>query len=178
MAGMPPTMSTRVVVLNASYEILSVVGLHRAVAYLLREKAEIVVERDGASLRSPSGFELPVPSVVRLRRYIRMPYHHRVPSWSKNGLMRRDQHCCAYCGKRGNTVDHLIPVSRGGGSTWQNTVIACVACNGRKGSRTPAEARMSLRYPPTVPTVQSALLLALAASERDALAGLGLVPAA
>lgn len=177
MARMPSVHGDRVVVLNASYELLSVVALHRAIAYLLREKAEIVAERDGAPLRSASGIEFPVPTVVRLLRYIRLPYRQRVPAWSKAGLLRRDGHVCAYCGRHGGTVEHLLPVSRGGLSTWQNTVIACVVCNTRKGSRTPAEAHMVLRRPPTVPTVQTALLLALADPERDALVGLGLVAA-
>jgi 5-methylcytosine-specific restriction endonuclease McrA len=66
-------------------------------------------------------------------------------------------------------------VSRGGQSTWSNTVVACLACNTRKGDRTPQEAGMPLILRPTVPTVQTALLLALAETERDALAGLGLV---
>ena len=70
-----------------------------------------------------------------------------------------------------------MPVSRGGHSTWSNTVVACVGCNTRKGNRTPEEAGMTLQYRPTVPTVQTALLLALAEPERDALALLGLAPA-
>lgn len=172
-----PTRSDRVVVLNASYEILSVVTLHRAIAYLLLEKAEVIAARPGEPVRSAAGFAMPVPSVVRLKHYIRLPYRNRVPAWSKAGLLRRDGRICAYCGGRGTTVEHLLPVSRGGPTTWQNTVIACVACNARKGSRTPAEAHMPLQRHPTVPTVQSALLLALAEPELAALAGLGLVPA-
>lgn len=177
MARIPPIKSDRVVVLNASYEVLSVVTLHRAIAYLLLEKAEVVAARPGEPLRSASGMQMPIPSVVRLKRFIRLPYRNRVPSWSKAGLLRRDGHRCAYCGGHGSTVDHLHPVSRGGLSSWQNTVIACVACNTRKGSRTPVEAQMPLRQRPTVPTVQSALLLALAEPERTTLIDLGLVPA-
>lgn len=166
--------SHRVVVLNASYEVLSLVALHRAVAYLLREKAEIVAHRDGAELHSSSGLSIPIPTVVRLLRYVRVPYRHQTPAWTKAGLLRRDRHTCAYCGHRGSTVEHLLPVSRGGHSTWSNTVTACVACNTRKGNRTPEEAGMALLYGPTVPTVQTALLFALAEPERDALATLGL----
>lgn len=177
MARIPSATSDRVVVLNASYEVLSVVTMHRALAYVLLEKAEVVAARPGEHLRSASGMHLPIPSVVRLKRYIRLPYHSRIPAWSKAGLLRRDGHVCAYCGGPGTTVEHLLPVSRGGPSTWQNTVIACVPCNSRKGNRTPAEAHMALRRPPTVPTVYSALLLALAPLERDALRGLGLVAA-
>lgn len=175
MARTPAGRSERVVVLNASYELLSVVGVHRAIAYLLREKAEIVAERNGVALHSSSGLSIPIPSVVRLLRYVRVPYRHQVPAWTKAGLMRRDRHTCAYCGRRGSTVEHLLPVSRGGQSTWSNTVVACLACNTRKGDRTPQEAGMPLILRPTVPTVQTALLLALAETERDALAGLGLV---
>lgn len=177
MARIPPTKSDRVVVLNASYEVLSVVTLHRAIAYILLEKAELVAARSGEPLRSASGMQMPIPSVVRLKRFIRLPYRNRVPTWSKAGLLRRDGHQCAYCDGHGSTVDHLHPVSRGGTSTWQNTVIACVACNTRKGSRTPVEAQMPLHRHPTVPTVQSALLLALAERERSTLVGLGLVSA-
>lgn len=175
MARLPSSHSDRVVVLNASYEVLSVVALHRAIAYVLREKAVIVAEREGASVRSASGLEFPIPRVVRLNRYIRVPYHRRVPAWTKAGLLRRDGHRCGYCGEHGNTVDHILPVSRGGQSTWQNTIVACVICNTRKGNRTPGEAQMSLRHAPSVPTVQSALLLALAATERAALADLGVL---
>lgn len=175
MARISASRLDRVVVLNASYELLSVVGVHRAIAYLLREKAEIVAERDGVALHSSSGVSIPVPTVVRLLRYVRVPYRHQVPAWSKAGLLRRDRHTCGYCGRRGSTVEHLMPVSRGGQSTWSNTVIACLPCNTRKGDRTPQEARMPLLRPPTIPTVQTALLLALAERERDVLAGLGLV---
>ena len=174
MSRPPAARSDRVIVLNASYEILSVVGVHRAVAYLLREKAEIVAQRDGVQIHSSSGVAIPVPTVVRLLRYVRVPYRHQTPPWTKAGLMRRDQHTCAYCGKRGSTVEHLLPVSRGGRSTWVNTVVACVPCNTRKGDRTPDEASMPLQFQPTTPTVETALLLALAEPERTALAGLGL----
>lgn len=175
MARIPSARSDRVVVLNASYEILSLVTVHRAIAYVLREKAEVVAARTGESLRSASGLEIEVPQVVRLKRYIRLPYRQRTPAWSKAGLLRRDGHICSYCLGRGSTVDHVLPVSRGGLSTWQNTVIACVVCNTRKGNKTPPEAHMMLHRPPTVPTVQTALLLALAEPERVILAGLGLV---
>ena len=113
MARAPTGRTNRVVVLNASYEVLSVVALHRAVAYLLREKAEIVAQRDGAAMHSSSGLSIPVPTVVRLLRYVRVPYRHQVPAWTKAGLLRRDRHTCAYCGHRGATVEHLVPGVQG-----------------------------------------------------------------
>lgn len=167
----------RVVVLNASYELLSVVAVHRAVAYLLREKAEIVAIGDGQAIRSPSGVRVDVPSVVRLLRYVRIPHHAQLAPWTRAGLMRRDRHTCAYCGRYGTTVEHLLPLSRGGRTTWVNTVVACAKCNNRKADRTPEEAKMKLARRPTTPTVQGALLQALGKSERKVLAGLGLVTA-
>jgi 5-methylcytosine-specific restriction endonuclease McrA len=58
--------------------------------------------------------------------------------------MLRDNNSCGYCGKSANTVDHVIPRSKGGGTTWENTVAACFKCNSRKGNRTPSEAGMKL----------------------------------
>lgn len=168
-------ISGRVLVLNATYELLCVVAVRRAVVYLLRDKAVMVASHNGSALHSASGMVVQIPSVVRLRRYVRIPHRNRVPTWSKAGLLRRDGHICAYCGGRGSTVEHLLPVSRGGPSTWQNTVIACRDCNVRKGDRTPAEAHMTLRRAPTVPTMESALLRTLVDAEKAQLAALGLV---
>src|SRR5918997_151246 len=64
------------------------------------------------------------------------------------GVLARDERRCAFCGGPASTVDHVLPRSRGGGDTWENTVAACARCNNRKGGRTPAEARMPLRWSP------------------------------
>jgi 5-methylcytosine-specific restriction endonuclease McrA len=66
-------------------------------------------------------------------------------------VLARDRHRCAYCGRTGTTIDHVRPQSRGGRSTWANTVAACVACNARKRDRTLAEAGMRLLYEPFEP---------------------------
>jgi 5-methylcytosine-specific restriction endonuclease McrA len=86
--------------------------------------------------------------------------------WSRAAVLRRDEHTCAYCGirpgdkqhgrtlsERSFTVDHILPISRGGKNTWGNTVCACPACNQRKGSRTPHEANMKLGWEPKRPRV-------------------------
>ncbi|MGI3785554.1 MAG: HNH endonuclease, partial [Janthinobacterium lividum] len=78
------------------------------------------------------------------------------PAWSKRGVLRRDAHRCAFCGSSADTVDHLLPQSRGGGNTWQNTVAACTRCNNVKANRTPSEAGMPLRRVPHVPTWREA----------------------
>jgi 5-methylcytosine-specific restriction endonuclease McrA len=149
-----------VLLLNASYVPLGTVTIRDAVDLLMRGVVDAV---DGvvARLRTPSTvFE--VPSVVRLRYYVNVP--HRTATWSRRAVLRRDDYTCIYCGvtvgdrHRGKvlsradfTVEHLIPSSRGGDSTWSNTACACYWCNHRKADRTPHEAGMRLRWEPKRP---------------------------
>lgn len=135
-----------VLVLNASYEPLNITNWRRAVVLLLKGKAE-QVEDNGKYIYA----DLPLPTVIRLRHYVRVPYKD-IPL-SRRNILHRDGHSCQYCGYIGDdlTLDHVIPRSRGGGDTWENLVTACVTCNVKKGSRTPKEAAMILRYPPRKP---------------------------
>ena len=119
-------------VLNASYEPLGVVPLRRAVVLVLSEKA-VVVESAGFVLHSEHR-SLEAPSVVRLARYVRVPYRRRVPL-SRRAVMDRDAHRCAYCAARADTIDHVLPRSRGGRHEWTNVVAACARCNHGKGDR-------------------------------------------
>jgi 5-methylcytosine-specific restriction endonuclease McrA len=90
--------------------------------------------------------------VLRLVRYVTMRWRYgQLPSWSKHGLRRRDGGRCGYCQAWGDTVDHIVPRSRGGDTSWENTVLACGPCNSRKRDRTPAEAGMRLLQAPYVP---------------------------
>ncbi|KOX09686.1 HNH endonuclease [Micromonospora sp. NRRL B-16802] len=94
----------------------------------------------------------PMPRVVRLVRYVVTRWRFGAgPAWSRAGVLRRDNRCCAYCGGPASTIDHILPRSRGGRNTWRNTTAACYACNQRKGDRTPAEAAMPLRREPVNP---------------------------
>ncbi len=131
----------RVLVLNASYEPLQLVSIRRAVVLLLQEKAELV-EAAEQRLRA-QGFSLEVPIVIRLVRYIRIPRRMRLPC-SRRGVLARDRETCQYCGVQPGrlhlTVDHVVPRSQGGLTTWDNVVAACRECNHRKGGRTPEEA--------------------------------------
>lgn len=136
-----------VTLLNASYEPLGAVSFRHAVRMLFREVAT-VEEAVPEQMIGPH----PWPRVIRLVRYVAMTWMYRPAPWTRRGVLVRDGHRCAYCGAAGDTVDHVLPVSRGGGCTWLNTVAACRACNGRKGSRTPAEAGMRLRHAPAAPT--------------------------
>jgi 5-methylcytosine-specific restriction endonuclease McrA len=140
----------RVLVLNASYEPLHVTSTKRAITLLQYGVAE-VLEDSGDVIRSPSTV-LSVPSVIRLRRYIRRPRVHPVP-FNRRNVLRRDTFACQYCGSEGDlTLDHVLPRSRGGRHNWDNVVTACRGCNQRKGNRTPDEAGMPLRVPPHAPT--------------------------
>ena len=134
--------------LNASHEPLCVVPMRRAVVLVLKEKAEIVA-RNGAELHSER-VTLPVPSVIRLNHYVRVPYRSRVPL-SRRAVFARDGHKCQYCNRAAENIDHVMPRSRGGPHAWDNVVASCRACNARKEDRLPAEAGLTLKHPPREP---------------------------
>jgi 5-methylcytosine-specific restriction endonuclease McrA len=141
-----------VLVLNATYEPVSVVSVRRAVVLLLKEKAELI-EAAEAMLRSES-VSVPVPLVIRLVYFVKIPPRITLPV-TRRGVLSRDHYTCQYCGdmplRKDLTVDHILPRSRGGKSTWENVAAACTKCNGRKGSRTPLEANMRLLSQPQRP---------------------------
>jgi hypothetical protein len=139
---------TDVLVLNADGGPLHRVSLRHAIRMLVRQVAEVheVVPDQLVGI-------FPMPTAVRLVRYVVTRWlFGRQPAWSKGKVLSRDGRVCCYCGGRATTVDHIVPQSRGGKNTWLNTVAACNGCNQAKANRTPAEARMTLRYQPSVPT--------------------------
>ncbi|MCB2205624.1 HNH endonuclease [bacterium] len=144
-------MSGRVLVLNQSYEPLTVCSVQKAVILLFLEKAQIVVEKADRKIRSVS-CAYPFPSVIRLNSYKRVPYKGIM--LSRKNIIRRDGHRCQYCGRTGTqlTVDHIIPRARGGKDSWENLVTACLACNNKKGSRTPERAGFTLLSVPRRPS--------------------------
>lgn len=131
-------------VLNASYEPLSVVSANRATCLVLAEKAELV-EDDGAVMHSAK-LAMPRPSVIRLRYMVKVPYVRR-SAMSRRAIFARDDHRCQYCGDRADSIDHVFPKSRGGPHTWENVAAACKPCNLTKRDRTPEEAGMRLARP-------------------------------
>ncbi|MRJ75680.1 HNH endonuclease [Aeromicrobium sp. SMF47] len=134
-----------VLVLNASYEPLQRVSMRHAIKMLVREVA--VIEEEAGGTFGP----FPVPKVLRLVRYVVTRWMHRRGSMcTKSAIKARDK-MCAYCGGQAETVDHIVPRSRGGTLTWDNAVAACLRCNHRKADRTPSEAGMSLLVVPTEP---------------------------
>lgn len=163
-------------ILNAGFEPLSTVPLRRAVVLVMQDKVVVEHAHPGLRVRA-ANVDLPVPQVVRLRRYVRVPFRQRAP-WSRRGVLVRDRHRCAYCGRRATTVDHVVPRSRGGGDTWLNTVASCAADNHRKADRTPEQAGMVLAVKPFAPTPADALLLALGLKDGEGLPGWLAVPGA
>ncbi|MEU3735444.1 MULTISPECIES: HNH endonuclease [unclassified Streptomyces] len=154
-------------VLNASFEPLSTVTLNRAVVLVLNDKAVVEQAHPGLRVRA-AAVEIPVPRVIRLCRYVRVPFRRQAP-WSRRGVLVRDQHRCAYCGRRATTVDHVVPRAQGGRDSWLNTVASCAMDNHRKADRTPEEAGMPLLRQPFEPTPADAMLLALGREEWAAL---------
>ena len=143
-------------VLNATYEPLCVVPLRRAVVLVLAEKA-VVVESSQDVMHSER-LSLPVPTVVRLARFVRVPYRREVPL-TRRAVLERDGHSCVYCGLRADTIDHVRPRSRGGLHQWTNVVAACARCNHRKGDRLLAELGWHLRVPPVAPPPTVAVVM-------------------
>jgi 5-methylcytosine-specific restriction endonuclease McrA len=136
-----------VLVINADLGPLHRVTVAHAIRMLCRRVAEIHEAEPDRHLGV-----FPMPKVVRLVRYVVTPWRYtKGPTWSKGGVLARDNRQCGYCSGPAATVDHILPRSRGGQNSWRNTVSACAPCNQRKGGRTPAEAGMVLRIRPLVP---------------------------
>lgn len=166
-----------VLVLNKLYLAIHIVSARRAFALLCKQLAEVVSVEEGQWnnydfeswrdvsqlrrqfqepnrdwLRTPS-FEIEVPRIIRLVRFERLP--RQTVKFNRRNLFARDRNHCQYCGQKFSTtaltLDHVVPRSQGGQSTWDNMVCACVECNVRKGGRTPQQAQMSLIRRPAKP---------------------------
>ena len=134
--------------LNATYEPLAVVTARRAVVLVLAEKAD-AIDGSGAWFHAERT-AVEVPSVVRLRSVV-WAERCRELRISRRGVFARDSNRCQYCGDRAETLDHVVPRSRGGAHTWENVVAACRPCNVRKADRLLPDTRLVLRRPPAPP---------------------------
>lgn len=148
----------RALVLNASNEPLCVVPARRAVILVLAGKADPVHE-SGEEMHSEK-LAVPVPSVVRLRYYVRVPYH-RATALSRRAVFHRDEFRCQYCGGDAESIDHVVPRSRGGAHVWENVVAACRPCNAGKGDRLLSETSMELPRRPVAPRALSWVVVAV-----------------
>ena len=143
-------MGRKVLVLNQDYSALSICSVPKAFLLVYLDKAELVAESEQFKLRTVSA-EFPMPSVIRLHRYVNLPY--KGVMLTRQNIFKRDGHHCQYCGTVDDlTLDHVMPKSRGGKTSWDNLATACKRCNSRKGDYTPDEANMKLRQKPFKPT--------------------------
>ncbi len=180
-------LSSSVLVLNRFYMAVHVVSVRRAFALLCRDLAEVVHLEEGtfanynfeswreiselrANFKDPQedwiksvNFEIQVPRVIRLLMYDRVP--KQSVRFNRRNVFARDGNRCQYCGKRFSTselsLDHVVPRSRGGETSWINIVCSCVKCNVKKGGRTPQEAHMALVKAPVKPKRSPLLSLKL-----------------
>jgi 5-methylcytosine-specific restriction endonuclease McrA len=163
-----------VLVLNSLYQAIQVTGVRRAFRLFYAGRAHAVAAdfrtyafehwcdlppHDGhGTIRTPT-HTIPIPRIIQLLRYDRVP--RRDVRFTRRNIFYRDRNRCQYCGKvfsqKHLNLDHVRPLSRGGGSGWKNVVCACVQCNCTKGNRTPEEAGMSLIRKPRKPSAHPAL---------------------
>jgi len=144
-----------VLVLNASYEPINVCAARRAIVLVLKGVA--MAEEENGHYLHGARLTLRVPSVIRLLEYRRIP--HQTRALSRKNILLRDRNTCQYCGmplgSSELTLDHVIPRSRGGVSTWENLVACCHSCNRRKGNQSPVEAGMRLLREPRAFTLHT-----------------------
>lgn len=153
-------MTTTCILLNGDYSFLGQVTWQKAVCLVFKEKARVLKYSD--RLIYGVGRVFRAPAVMVLVKVVRSVYRSRVPFNKKNVLVR-DRYTCAYCGRKfsGLTIDHVIPVSRGGNNDFDNCVACCATCNNRKGARTPTEAGMRLSRRPYQPTISEFIRIRL-----------------
>ncbi len=143
-------MDSRVLVLNLDYNPISICTVQRAFLLIYLNKAHMVDGIAGFYIHTVNE-KFPLPAVIKLNRYINIPY--KSVELTRQNIFKRDSFECQYCGTNHSlTLDHVIPRSRGGKSTWKNLVTACKRCNTHKGDFTPKEASMSLNGQPYKPT--------------------------
>ncbi len=143
-------MPQKVLVLNQDYNALTICTVQKAFILVYMNKAELVSRSETDFLRTVST-TYPFPSIIRLHRYVHLPYKGVV--LSRGNIFRRDSHRCQYCyAAEELTLDHVVPKSRGGRSSWDNLVTACKRCNSKKGDFTPQEANMKLAAEPYKPS--------------------------
>ncbi|MCU0326479.1 MAG: HNH endonuclease [Spirosomaceae bacterium] len=143
-------MGRKVLVLNSDYSALSICTVPKAFLLVYLEKADLVAESSTAQLHTINA-TYPMPSVIRLHKYVHVPY--KGVMLSRQNVFRRDSNKCVYCGSHEDlTLDHLIPKSKGGKTNWDNLVTACRRCNSRKGDNTPEEAGLKLPRKPFKPS--------------------------
>ncbi|MFC5410599.1 HNH endonuclease [Larkinella bovis] len=143
-------MGRKVLVLNQDYSALGICSVPKAFLLVYLNKAELIAKSQGFVLRTVDD-EYPSPTVIRLHRYIHLPY--KGVMLNRQNIFKRDGNRCQYCGKHEDlTLDHVMPKSRGGKTNWDNLITACKRCNSQKGDLTPEEAGMKPFQKPFKPS--------------------------
>ena len=141
----------KTLLLNQNYTPISFVSWKRAIKLVMREKVDVLSKWDYAITFSNGEFKL--PSIIRLKYYT--PYYIKRRRYYRAGVFKRDKNICQYCGNKETldvlTIDHVMPKSQGGKTSWENCVTCCFDCNNRKANRTPKQAGMLLIKKPTIP---------------------------
>ena len=163
----PSVMQAPVLVLNATFEPINVTAVRRALVLLLKGVAQ--AEETNASSVDSSKNAMQVPSVIRLLSYRHIPQQSR--ALSRKNILLRDRNTCQFCARvfptSELTLDHVMPRSRGGRSSWENLVACCYTCNNRKGDRTPEEAGIKLQRRPRPFTLHTSRQLMRLIGHRD-----------
>jgi 5-methylcytosine-specific restriction endonuclease McrA len=143
-------------VLNASYEPMSIVNGHRGVNLVLSGKATSL--DDSPEALHSNSLIIPVPYVIKLNYFVKRPQLHKPLPFSKKGVMVRDGYKCAYCKSKADTIDHIIPRSKGGENSYLNCVASCIKCNSYKRDRFLKETGMTLHHNPYEPSIFNSFL--------------------
>lgn len=140
-----------VLLLGVDYAPLRTIALKRAVILILQEKAEIIEMDQAHEVRSPTT-SIPMPTVVRLKYFVKIPYKSKLPL-NRRAVMTRDNVECQFnnCDRKGTTIDHVIPRSKGGEHSWLNVVAACPRCNAQKANHSLESMGWTLKRQPFVP---------------------------
>lgn len=179
-------LSQGVLVLNRNWMAVHISSVRRALSLVVQDYARIIsedyqiydfdswrelsqhIERDGNDFIHTPNFQVLVPEVILLTGFGRMP--PRTVKFNRRNIYMRDHYTCQYCGTRPAkeelTIDHIVPRSKGGRSSWENVVLACQSCNSRKGNLTVEQAHMQLRRPPKKPHWMATLRNTLRGPER------------
>jgi 5-methylcytosine-specific restriction endonuclease McrA len=152
--------TARCVVLNATYEPISIVSSKRALVLILEGKAVVVEEHPNLVVRSMK-VTVKVPVMVALKEFIKAKRQYKATATlTRKNLFTRDNNTCQYCTRHARelkpseflTRDHVIPESRGGKSTWTNLVTACSTCNSKKSNHHLSDVDMTLLRKPFAPS--------------------------
>lgn len=150
---------SQVLLVDASFRPLRVIALRRALCLLLAGKAELIEEDPTREVRTAGGDSLRVPAVVRLNYMVNIPFRASVPL-TRRALRARDEDQCQVrgCNRKGDTVDHLVPRSKDGVTSWMNCVLMCGPHNTKKANRTLTEMGWALKKEPVAPRGTVALV--------------------